>query len=347
MLDESGNLVPNKRPVTLEALRVSFGRPAVWLTTWFCMALVVLCLSLPWIGWFADALGRYAPQSEFYSLSNIFRFDQAGELSTLRDTTRSAAAGVSFIALFLGVFAAGGWLQVILERTHGQSLRRFFLGGARYFWRFFRLLLLSLLVLHVLGWIFYEWPWKTLVLGGIMGVPEGDYDALETLSSERTVVNLGFLRDGLYVLGFAATLVWGIYTRTRIALNDTSSVLVSGIAALYTLVRHPIMTLRPMILLALLETGVLIGLGLLVGMFQSGLAEESSLVTVLILFGLGQLGLMIREAMRGAGYCAAVRVSQDLVVPDREDQWEGSIGGPGGPRYPIGDDADDQYGVSM
>ncbi len=343
MSDDTEDLGGTKRPVTMEALRVSFGRPAVWLTTWFCMALVVLCLSLPWVGWFASVLGDYAPQSQFYSLDNMFRFDHRTELGSLRSATSRAAAGASLLILFVGVFAAGGWLQVILERTHGQSLRRFFLGGARYFWRFFRLLLVTLLVLHVLGWLLYDWPWNKLVLGGIMGVPESDYAGLETLQSERTAFYLNLIRDGLYALGFAATLVWGKYTRTRIALNDTSSVLVSGIATLWTLFRHPIMTLRPMILLGLLETGVLVGLGVLTAMFQNGLAEEPSLITVLIMFGLGQLGLIIREAMRGAGYCAAVRVSQDLVVPDREDQWEGSIGGPGGPRYPIGDDGDEHY----
>lgn len=347
MSDDSEDLRATKRPVILEALRVSFGRPAVWITTWLCMGLVVLCLTLPWVGWFASVLSDYAPKSQFFGLSTVFRFDEGSDMGQLRSATSRAAAGVSFIALFIGVFAAGGWLQVILERTHGQSLRRFFLGGARYFWRFFRLLLVSLVLLHVLGWVLYEWPWETLVLKGIMGVEKGDYSSLETLSSEQTVANLGFVRDGLYALGFTSVLIWGIYTRTRIALNDTSSVLVSGIASAWTIVRHPIMTLRPMILLRLVEGAVLVGLGLLTSMFQGGLEAKPSLTTVLILFGLGQLALIIREGLRGANYCAAVRVSQDLVVPDREDQWEGSIGGPGGPRYPIGDGADDQYGVSM
>ncbi len=347
MPTNSEGLDVSKRPVILEALRVSLGRPAVWLTTWLCMALIVLFLSMPWVGWFEGVLGRYAPHSQFYGLSTVFQADHGTELGLLRGATGQTVAGVGFVALLLGVFAAGGWLQVILERTHGQSLRRFFLGGARYFWRFFRLLLLTLLLLHVLGWVLYEWPWKTLVLGGILGVPEHDYSSLETLSSERTVANLGFLRDGLYALGFSAVLVWGKYTRTRIALNDTSSALVSGIATTYTILRHPLMTLRPMILLALLEAGILIGLGYLTGFFQDGFADNASLGGVLILFGLGQLALVVREALRGAGYCAAVRVSQDIVGPEREETWEGSIGGPGGPRYPIGDADGDEYGVSM
>ena len=336
----------SKRPVILEALRVSLGRPAVWITTWFCMALIVLSLTLPYVGWFASALADYAPRSQFFSLTEAFRADHASDMSTLSKTTSRAAAGVGFLALFIGVFAAGGWLQVILERTHGQSLRRFFLGGARYFWRFFRLLIVSLLLLHVLGWVLYEWPWDKLVLDGLLDIPKHDYGALSMLGSERQAVNLGFVRDGLYALGFGAILIWGVFTRTRIALNDTSSVLISGIAALFTIVRHPIMTLRPMLLIFLLEAGLLVGIGFASSYFQNGLEASPSMISVLILFLLGQLGLMIREAFRGAGYCAAVRVSQDLVVPEREDQWEGSIGGPGGPRYPIGEEAD-EYGVSM
>ena len=347
VVDDNELLGASKRPVILEALRVSFGRPAVWLTTWLCMGLIALCLSLAFVDALGECAGSYAPGSQFFSLTENFRFDHGEVLGAVRSATSSAAAGIGLLALFFGVFAAGGWLQVILERTHGQSLRRFFLGGSRYFFRFFRVLLITLLALHMLGWMLYEWPWEKLVLESLLGVPESDLVSLETLDSERTVANLSFVRDGLYALGFALVLVWGLYTRTRIALNDTSSALIAGIASLYTIVRHPLKTLRPMLLLVLLEASVLVGLGLATDRFQSGMEEKTSLVSVLILLGLGQLGLLIREALRGAGYCAAVRVSQDLVPPEREDPWTGSIGGPGGPRYPIGDEDDDQYGVSM
>ena len=347
MANENDDLGASQRPVFLEALRVSLGRPAVWLTTWFLMTLLVLSLALPWAGWFQGVMDNYAPQAEFFSLSNTFRFDHGSEMGAVRQATSQTAAGLGFLALIFGVFAAGGWLQVILERTHGQSLRRFFLGGARYFFRFFRVLLISLLLLHVLGWLLYEWPWKTLVLDMLLGVPKYDHGSLETLDSERTVANLGFLRDGLYALGLALILVWGTYTRTRIAIHDHVSAVLAGIASAYTLFRHPLRTLRPMFLLAVLEGGLLIGLGVLTGMFQSRMEEHATLVGVLILLGLGQLGLVIREALRGAGYCAAVSVTQDLSGPDRDDRWDGSIGGPGGPRYPIGDDDGDQYGVSM
>lgn len=341
---------PENRPVRelfvfLEGLRVAYGRPAVWFTTWFMMALLILASSLPWFAWFEDAISDYTPGSQLFSFTEIFRQDQRAELSTLRDASQTGGAVMQLVAMFFGVFAAGGWLQVVLERTHGQSLRRFFLGGARYFWRFWRLLLLTLLLLHLAGWIFYEWPWKELVLGVLFSVPEHAHDSLETLASERTAFNLNLAQDTLFALSFGAIMIWGVYTRTRIALNDTTSAFLAGLATVGLILRHPIRTLRPMLLLFAIEFGILFGAGLLARHFQSGLETDATLWRVLALFGVGQFALLMREALRGAGYCAAVRVSQDLVEPIQADPYSSAIGGPGGPRYPIDDG--DEYGVSM
>ena len=50
------------------------------------------------------------------------------------------------------------------------------------------------------------------------------------------------------------------------------------------------------------------------------------------------------EVMRGARYHAMTKVSQAIVRPPAraEDPWR-SIGGPGGPQYPVGDGAGDEY----
>ena len=57
-------------------------------------------------------------------------------------------------------------------------------------------------------------------------------------------------------------------------------------------------------------------------------------------------------AETAARYHAAVQVSRDVVTPiARPDPWKSSVGGPGGPRYPIetGEpgDAADEYAVSL
>jgi hypothetical protein len=55
--------------------------------------------------------------------------------------------------------------------------------------------------------------------------------------------------------------------------------------------------------------------------------------------------LVWRVILRGARYHAAVQVSREIVRPiARPDPWKKTIGGPGGPRYPIGGD---EYAVSM
>ena len=52
------------------------------------------------------------------------------------------------------------------------------------------------------------------------------------------------------------------------------------------------------------------------------------------------------DNIRGAGYYAAIKVSQEIVRPlSRPDPWK-SIGGPGGPQYPVGGGGD-EYGVAM
>jgi len=55
--------------------------------------------------------------------------------------------------------------------------------------------------------------------------------------------------------------------------------------------------------------------------------------------------LVWRVILRGARYHAAVQVSREIVRPiARPDPWKKTLGGPGGPRYPIGGD---EYAVSM
>lgn len=330
----------------LEALRVASGRPAVWLTTWFSMVVMAFVVTLPWVNWFGGVFDNYEPGTLVWTLTRAFRTDHSAEMGALNAATARAGAVLVFVSYLFGVFAAGGWLQVLLERTHGQSFRRFCLGGARYFWRFFRVLVLTLLVLAFFSWAFYEWPWKWIVLNWMFGVPKSDFSSLETLSSELTVRRLGWAQDGLFALFFGLTLIWGRYARTRLALHGTSSALLAGLASLFLMLRHPIKTLRPMVFLLLIEAGLAIGLGIATTNVELGLQEAPTILRILLLFGLGQLLLLLREILRGADYCVAVLVSQELVeAPTGTDPWKGAIGGPGGPRYPIDDS--DEYGVAM
>ncbi|MEM9381376.1 MAG: hypothetical protein AAGB93_15590, partial [Planctomycetota bacterium] len=61
---------------------------------------------------------------------------------------------------------------------------------------------------------------------------------------------------------------------------------------------------------------------------------------VAALCGVPPLGVICRQNTRGAYYHAAGRVSQSLIPPTdaRPDPWTDTIGGPGGPQYPVDDD---------
>jgi len=341
LLDD--DLTGPRPPVFLGALRHALGRTPVWLLCWLVTLLLALTLAVPWRGFYAGILAHhYEPGSVLAFMDEGFRFDQRQELGALKQGTAAMAAGLALCVMLFGVFAGGGWLQVFLERTQGHSMRRFLWGGARYFWRFARVWLLSLLTLALFSWILYGWPWKT-AMRLLFGAVDGD---LEVLSSEWSAVIVGWVQDGLYACSLALLFVWGDYTRTRLALQDTRSAVWAGLCTWGLILLHPLRTLRPMALLFALEAGVVLVVGALAQHVDRGIGADSGPGTVILLFLLGQGALWWQNIARGARYHAAAQVSKQLVPPlAQPDPWASRVGGPGGPQYPI--DLTDDYGVSV
>ncbi|NOT29848.1 MAG: hypothetical protein HOP15_05290 [Planctomycetes bacterium] len=341
LLDD--DLTGPRPPVFLAALRTATGRTPIWLTCWFVPLFLALVLAVPWRGFYAGVLAQnYEPLSVLASMDENFRFDHGPELASLKQGTAEIAAALALVAMLFGVFSGGGWLQVFLERTQGHSMRRFLWGGARYFWRFLRVWLVTLLTLALVSWIFHGWPWKT-ALSLLFGAEDGD---LEVLRSEFSVVLVTWTQDGLYGLTLALILVWGDYTRTRLALQDTRSAVWAGLCTWGLILLHPLRTLRPMCVLFVLEAGLVVALGSVAHGLDRGLGPESGAGTLLLLFGLGQVALLWRGITRGARYHAAAQVSKQLVPPlAQPDPWASRVGGPGGPQYPL--DLNDDYGVSV
>ena len=175
------------------------------------------------------------------------------------------------------------------------------------------------------------------------GAKGGD---LEVLQSESSAIWIGRLQAGAYLLAFALVFVWGDYTRTRMALQNTRSALWAGLCTIGLFLWHPLRTLRPVALLTLCEVLVVAGLGTLAYSFNSSLGEDSGWKSVAFLFVLGQIAMIFQTITRSARYHAAVSVSRQVVPPlAQPDPWASRVGGPGGPQYPI-DDTDD-YGVSI
>ena len=330
--------------VFLRALRAAVGRFPLWFLTWLAPLLLALVLVAPWMAWFGRTLPHaYEPHEVLGSLDVVFRTDHADALEALRSGGGSAAAMLAVLAMLAGVFFAGGWLQVFLERTSGHSVRRFLWGGAKYFWRFLRVWVLTVLTIIVFGWIVYGWPWNTM-LELLLGA--SSREDLEVVESEWTAAWAVWLQDGTFAFLFALTMTWGDYTRTRLALHDGRSGLWAGLCTWFLLLAHPIRTLRPHAFLFGLELLVVFALGRWSWSVNSGLDAASTWRSVLLLFGIGQLGMLWQALTRAARYAAAVQISRFLVAPlTQPDRWASRIGGPGGPQYPI-DDTDD-YGVSI
>jgi hypothetical protein len=240
------------------------------------------------------------------------------------------------------VFCAGGWLTVLLEPTHGHSLQRFCSGGARFWWRYLRVALISLLLLSFCGWILYGMPWQKFVLEFGFGLRGG---RLEELSSESKAVAIGWVQDGAYALLFGLVLTWGDYTRTRLALQDASSAVWAGLCSSWLLLRHPLRSLRPAALLLVVEVAFVALVGAVSDDRNQHMQSDAGRPQVALLFALGVLALAWRAIVRGARYAAAVEISRELVPPtSKPDPWAEGVGAPGGPQYPIDGD---EFGVSV
>ncbi|HED66275.1 MAG TPA: hypothetical protein ENJ09_12055 [Planctomycetes bacterium] len=331
-------------PVFWRALRTALGRAPLLLIAWLLPFLLGGVLAAPWMSWFGRTLAhRAAPGSVLASMDTVFRQDHAGAIGALRTAGGASAALLALVSMWIGVFLAGGWLQVFLERTEGHSVKRFLWGGAKYFWRFLRVWVLSLVGLAVLAWLLHGWPWNTL-LHLLLGAES--MDDLEVVTSEWTAVWATWIQAGLFALGFSLLLAWGDYTRTRIALQDGHSAVWAGICSFFLILVHPIRTLRPFLLLFLCELAVVVLVGIASWNWNTAIGPASGWVPVLVLFLLGQFVMLWQTLCRASRYCAAVQVSRALVAPlSRPDPWGSRIGGPGGPQYPI-DDTDD-YNVSI
>lgn len=334
------------RPLFLRALRFALGRTSAWFSVWLMHALLALAPALAYYAWFRDATaGRYEPGSLFANLDVTFRTDHGLELAALDTANARAGAVLAVLAMLVSAFCAGGWLQIFLEHGQGRSLRRFFFGGARYFMRFVRVMLLTLAVLAFLGWAVYDLPWEKGVLEWALGLPEAGRRDLSSLGSERDAVYLMWAQHGLFALLFGLTLTWADYVRTRLALHDTSSALWAGVCTFFAMLAHPIRSLRPMLGLFLTELIVVAGAGLIAKSIEDEMIEHPELLGTLFLFLIAQFVLIWRLIVRGARYHAAIEVSRDVVRPiARPDPWKKSIGGPGGPRYPLGED---EYNTSI
>ena len=335
-----------QRSVLVQALKGALRKPLLWGIVWVAFTVLAALGALPWFAGLEDAIGeRYGRGSLVANLDANFRADHAELLHALEGGALATGALLGLAAVILQVFCAGGWLQVFLERAQGAALQRFALGGSRHFFRFLRVALLTVGALAAVSWVVHGLPWEVVVDQRLLGLAEpGDYEAPD---SEWTATRVGWARAGLFGLLVAAIFTWADYTRTRLALRGSTSVLWAGFATACTLLLHPLRTLRPMIGLFLIEVLVVAAAGLLITVLEDNFSTESTGVDVLVVLAVSHGVLAWSIVTRGARYHAALTISRDLLKPTPPpDPEKETLGGPGGPRYPI-DPGEDEYGVAL
>jgi hypothetical protein len=329
-------------PTFLRSFERAWRRPAAYGVTAFGVVFLSLLGAMPAYR-MLDALTehRYPLGSQLKSLDGNFWLDHAAPLTELFAHIATSAGLLALLAWLFGLFTAGGWLRILLDPGRGNG-RLFMVGGARFFWRFLRLGLVVLVLLHLLGVLCHGAVWKHWVVEGVFGLPDGK---LELANSELTVRRLDWAASAIYTAGVAWVLAWAMFTRARLVLQNRRSVVLAGANTLWLLLRHPVRTLRPLVLLVLLESVGLAGLTFAYRGLESGL-DDGAGWRLPFLLGLALLLVIWREITHGARYAAALEVSTRLVRPLVVDPWQDRVGGPGGPQYPVGEHSD-QFQVSM
>ncbi len=329
----------------LTAIARAWRLPAAWGAYALGLLVLSMVVSLP-THRFVDELleGRYAPGSAVHDLGTALRADHADALSQHWAHVASTQGLLALIAFLFGVFAAGGWLGALLDGPDRSQGRRFLAGGVRYFWRFLRLGLIVLVLVGLLRWALFEFPFERLVLEGWFALPTAD---TAQVGSEGTALWIEWGQAALHFVLFGLVLAWALLTRTRMALQGRRSALLTGLATLWTLIRHPYRTLAPLLSIFLIEALlVTAGLGAAARALDGGLAEDGAAWRVIALAACSLIALTISAVLMGARYAASVESLRALVQPiPRPDPWQHRVGGPGGPQYPIGDQ--DEFSVSM
>jgi hypothetical protein len=286
---------------------------------WAIAAALELALALPpallWQQWLGGALGsRYEPGELFANLSTNFRFDHRTELNALNANASLWLGFAALAAMLLGVFFAGGWAQLAFDDQEGKVVARAGAGARRFFWRYVRVWLVTLVLLALWSWVLFDWPWKKVVLDWILRLPEASGDRLEALTSEWSAVAVRVAQAGLYALGVALLLCCADYARLRIAWKEGRSALVGWFGALWMVGTSPLRTLRPIAAIFVVEVALVAAASWLTRRHEGRIGiNEAGLNAVGVLAAITVVLAFLRGWLRGAKYMAAGEVVRETV----------------------------------
>jgi len=199
--------------------------------------------------------------------------------------------------LLLSAFFSGGMIKIFASRSGRFSVREFWAGCGAHFWRFLRLMLISLL--------FY---------GVVIGVYIFIHRQISRIDEAATAYD-----DVVYQrwAGLAALMlmVWAVnmlfdYARIMTVVSGSRRMIRQTGAALWFVIRHPVSS-------ASLNLGlVLIGLGLFVLLVRLRAAlDDPDWSSVFLTFAVGQLAIASRIWARMSLYAGQIDLFQRKAPP--------------------------------
>lgn len=339
---ELGSSVP-RMPRSLRAWLVAVRAPLAWLP----YALVPLALAaapaLAWQRWFERTTEHRATDAGLLSaLDETFRFDHREGLADLAASTSAAGAWLALAALLAGCACAGAALALLIEPRGPRALARALTGAASTWACFVRVALLEIALLAFAGWLLYGLPWRVLVLEVLCGLPGGDPQGF---GSEASAVRAAWCQDGLAAAWYAATSLWAVHVRTRVALGDSRVVLATGARAAGFLLRRPLRAVLPAALVGLAQFAAVFALGAFANARNHHFELDGAGVQIAVLAACSVSAIAIGAIGRVAQYALAVELVREYVpsLAAPRDLPVG-VGAPGGPQYPIDGD---EFGVSV
>ncbi|MBU50604.1 MAG: hypothetical protein CL920_18150 [Deltaproteobacteria bacterium] len=178
-----------------EGLRHTTRHIKMWFLYWFLNLVAALAVVAPLFFLLQQSLGKslYAEElQKQFQLQYVFElvYAQQGAPALYVFALLSVAA----VYLFLQIFLSGGVLYLFNHEDVKFSFAEFFHGAGRYFWRFFRFFIISLLMYGLYFFLYRKFA------GILNGYVKGSID-------EPSVVMMSWLKFGLFMLGF-----WGLHT---------------------------------------------------------------------------------------------------------------------------------------
>jgi hypothetical protein len=271
------------------------------LAVWAARAGVAAVIAAPALAWWRGAL-NHAVEAQgllggfnLATWTDVSKYDAAGVFGLL---VSGLAAGM-FVSAIGGCFVMGGVLEVFATAgTDRGTMRRFFTGGAGYFWRFFRLLLVGGTATLLAG------ACTVALLGavqsGIVEEPrEASFYVLLALDLLVLTVVCGFFLLALD------------YARIHIVANDASRALDAYVRGLEFVIRHAM----PAYGMAMMSIMPVVGLAVGYLAYETLSPVASSWSTIALLFVIQQLIVLLliglRMALVGAEFSYFSRMPTD------------------------------------